>query len=90
MSSGRRGKDKAPRLTAARKQAAVAAGSGLTPLEYMLGIMRDESAETPRRDDMAKAAAPYIHAKLASVQHSGDAADPITVVIRRLSEDDVR
>ncbi len=52
------------RVTAAT-QAAVAA-SGVTPLEYMLEAMRS-AAGTPRADDMAKAAAPYVHAKLAAV-----------------------
>jgi hypothetical protein len=38
--------------------------TGLTPLEYMLGVMRDPQAEYARRDDMAKAAAPYVHSKM--------------------------
>jgi hypothetical protein len=52
-------------------KAAIAA-SGETPLEYMLRIMRDEAAESTRRDDMAKAAAPYLHPRLSSIEHSGD------------------
>jgi hypothetical protein len=52
-------------ITRAQKEAALAGGE--TPLDYMLRVMRDETSETPRRDDMAKAAAPYVHAKLASV-----------------------
>jgi hypothetical protein len=40
---------------------------GETPLEYMLRVMRDATAEPSRRDDMAKAAAPYIHARLSAV-----------------------
>lgn len=40
---------------------------GLTPLEYMMRVMRDESQESSRRDSMASAAAPYIHPKLSSV-----------------------
>lgn len=52
------------------RQAEVAA-SGLTPLEYMLSVMRDEQAPADRRDDMAKASAPYVHPKLAAVEHSG-------------------
>jgi len=40
--------------------------SGEAPLEYMLRVMHDESEPTARRDDMAKAAAPYIHPRLAS------------------------
>src|SRR6478672_6208395 len=48
-------------------KAAIAA-SGETPLEYMLRVMRDTKADTHRRDEMAKAAAPYIHPRLASLE----------------------
>lgn len=54
-----------------REVANGALATGVTPLEYMLKIMRDPLAEPERRDDMAKASAPYIHAKLAAVEHSG-------------------
>jgi hypothetical protein len=37
--------------------------SGITPLEYMLTVMRDAHAEPERRDEMARAAAPYMHSK---------------------------
>lgn len=47
------------------------AETGETPLAYMLRVMRDDTVEDGRRDDMAKAAAPYAHAKLASVEHKG-------------------
>ncbi len=40
---------------------------GLTPLEYMLAAMRDPETPPQRRDDMAKACAPYMHPKLAAV-----------------------
>jgi hypothetical protein len=33
-------------------------------LDYMLRVMRDESADVDRRDLMAIAAAPYLHARL--------------------------
>jgi hypothetical protein len=36
-----------------------------TPLKYMLAVMRDPHADFRRRDDMAKAAAPYCHRKMA-------------------------
>lgn len=45
--------------------------SGLTPLAYMLSIMRNEALDREARMDAAKAAAPYAHAKLAAVEHSG-------------------
>lgn len=41
------------------------------PLDYLLSIMRDEDLPRPDRVDAAKAAAPYVHAKLASVEHKG-------------------
>jgi hypothetical protein len=40
----------------------------LTPLEYMLRVMRDEGEQPARRDDMAKAAAPFIHARLQAIE----------------------
>lgn len=57
-----------------------AAEDGITPLEYMLQIMRgDSDHEDPKimaqrelmRFEAAKAAAPYVHPKLASVEHTG-------------------
>ncbi len=33
------------------------------PLDYMLAVMRDNSVDVARRDRMAVAAAPYLHAK---------------------------
>ena len=55
--------------------------SGLTPLEYMLSVMRDEKADMPLRMDAGKAAAPYVHPKLASLEHKVDAS--VTVNIKR-------
>lgn len=46
-----------------------ASAEGVTPLDYMLKVMRDESQPADRRDRMAMGAAPYMHAK--SVEHSG-------------------
>jgi hypothetical protein len=48
--------------------------SGLTPLEYMLSVMRNESADESRRLDAAKSAAPYVHPRLSAVEHSGEMA----------------
>ena len=36
---------------------------GLSPLEYMLGVMNDDMADDARRDRMAVAAAPFVHAR---------------------------
>jgi hypothetical protein len=44
---------------------------GETPLEYMVRVMRDPMQSNQRRDEMARAAAPYVHAKLlaAKMEH---------------------
>lgn len=36
---------------------------GKSPLDYMLNVMNDETADDDRRDKMATAAAPYMHLK---------------------------
>lgn len=57
-----------------------AAGEGMMPLEYMLARMRDADTESPQRDDMAKAAAPYCHPRLAAIEHTGKDGGPIVVI----------
>jgi hypothetical protein len=37
------------------------------PLDYMLPVMRDPEADPKRRDAMAMAAAPYLHARLSTI-----------------------
>ncbi len=54
----------------ATKQALEAVGAGEMPLEYMLRVMRDHTADEKRRDAMAAAAATYIHPRLSSVTGS--------------------
>lgn len=78
-----------PNKASAERQKKVAA-TGDTPLDYMLKVMRDDKADASRRDDMAKAAAPYVHPKLASMQHTGRNGGPIqTVDLTRLSGDEL-
>ena len=52
-----------------------AQSGGETPIAYMLRVMRDENALSARRDDMAKAAAAYLHAKLSVVYDDDEAQD---------------
>ena len=49
------------------------AEEGITPLEYMLEIMRDPTQEFDTRMDAAKSCAPYMHPKLASVEQKVEA-----------------
>lgn len=60
-----------PNKATQRRQEEVAA-SGVTPLDYMLAMMRDETADPKDRFEAAKASAPYIHPRLAAVDHSGE------------------
>ena len=64
-------KSGAPNKRTAALQEAVAA-SGITPLDYMLAVMRDENNPKDMRLDAANKAAPFVHAKLAAVEHSGE------------------
>ncbi len=43
---------------------AAASKWGMLPRDYMMMVMNDPKAEVHRRDDMAKAAAPYFHGKV--------------------------
>ena len=63
------------KATSARQQAVAATGE--TPLDHMLRVMRDPGNDDQRRDQMAKAAAPYVHPKLAAVEHTGKDGGPI-------------
>lgn len=38
------------------------------PLDYMLMVLSDPGTPEPRKDDMAKAAAPYVHPRLQAIQ----------------------
>jgi hypothetical protein len=51
--------------------------SGLVPLEYMLSVMRDENQPQEVRMEMAKAAAPFVHPRLAAVKVQGDKDAPL-------------
>jgi hypothetical protein len=66
----------APNKANAERQAAIAA-SGLAPLDYLLSVLRDESADPHERMEAAKSAAPYVHPRLASIEHAGKDGSPI-------------
>ena len=54
------------------------AASGLNPVEYMLGVMRDEKVDAERRDRMAAAVAPYVSPKLAVIDSTIRAVVDVT------------
>lgn len=55
--------------------------SGVSPLDYMLEILRDVNQPSAARFAAAKEAAPYVHPRLAAVQHSGDKENPLALVV---------
>jgi hypothetical protein len=57
--------------------------AGVTPLAYMLQVMRDEKAEPERRDRMAAAAAPFIHPQLSNVEAKMWVSIPIVLALVR-------
>lgn len=73
-------------------KAAQIAASGLTPLDYMLRVLRCEAspeadvrtviAHEMMRLDAAKAAAPYVHPRLANVELTGKDGGPLQVTIK--------
>ena len=54
-----------------------AQASGELPIDYMLRVMRDETATDERRDMMAIAAAPYLHARLTRSIYGGAGEGPL-------------
>lgn len=69
-----------------RDVAVKAAAEGLTPLEYMMSVLRNDEADTKDRMWAAEKAAPYIHARLASVEHSGKDGGPMVLEIVRFAD----
>lgn len=69
-----------PNKVTLTKAAEIAAG-GLTPLDYMLQVLRDENRSDAERMDAAKAAAPYAHPKLATMMVKGDKDAPLRTVV---------
>jgi hypothetical protein len=51
----------------------------MTPLNYLLAIMRDEAQDARSRLNAARAAAPYCHARLSSTELSGPDGSAVQV-----------
>ena len=54
--------------------------NGLLPLEFMLTLMRDGNKPDELRAEMAKAAAPYLHARRAPEDKEGKTLAPVLYV----------
>lgn len=75
--TGGRQKGTPNRVTAARE--AEIAESGLTPLDYMLDVLRSPERSDAERFEAAKAAAPYVHPRLSTIEASGPNGGPIPI-----------
>lgn len=64
------------RLTEEQKRA-MAQRAGITPLEYLIFLLRDEAAPTGLKIEAAKAAAPYMHRRMPIAIEGGDADKPL-------------
>ena len=74
-----------PNKATLKREKAIAE-TGLTPLDYMLAVLRNEDNAPDLRLDAAKSAAPYCHPKLATITHNGPDGGPMVFV---LSKEDV-
>ena len=80
MAKGRKtgGRQKGTRNRRTQALMVAVADSGITPLDYMLSVLRVQSASKEDRQWAAQHAAPYVHARLAAVEHSGEIkGDPL-------------
>lgn len=65
---------------------AKAAEGGIMPLDYLLSLLRDTGQDQEVRVDVAKAAAPYLHARLNAVQVGGDQENPLEMIHKVVRE----
>jgi hypothetical protein len=64
-------------------------GTKMTPLDFMLHIVRNPKCSRKDRMDMAKAAAPYVHAKLGSLSPppgGGSGSEPQQYDLTKLTD----
>ena len=63
-----------------------ASAAGMTPVDYLLAVMRNEQLDLPTRLDAAKAVAPYTNPRLASI----DVKARTEVTVSALTEEERR
>src|SRR3974390_1780889 len=83
---GGRQKGTPNRATAAK--AAEIAASGMTPLDYMLAVMRDEPAARPARLGAAAKAPPYVHPRLSAIEYTAPAEPKEDVDLSELNAEE--
>jgi hypothetical protein len=65
---------------------AEAIAAGITPVEFMLGIMRDQDADPKRREWAAEKAAPYLHPRPAPLERTVEIDLPDTSTVAGIDQ----
>ncbi len=65
---------------------AEAINAGITPVEFMLTIMRDEEADPKRREWAAEKAAPYLHPRPAPLERTVEIDLPDTSTVAGIDQ----
>ncbi len=81
-----RGRPPGTRNKATAKRQQLVATTGITPLDFMLERLRAPDASIEERMDAAKAAAPYIHPRLALVQSQSTVEHRFVIELPALPE----
>jgi len=80
------GRQKGTKNKATKAREEMIAMAGDTPLEFLLAAMLNNEFPAATRIDAAKAAAPYVHPRLANVELAGKKDAPLTIEIVRYSD----
>ncbi len=80
------GRPRGSRNKASARREAEVEGGGLTPLAYMLAVLRDEEASMEDRKWAAQHAAPYCHPRLAQQRFEGPGGTNVVVQIVRFTD----
>jgi hypothetical protein len=80
------GRKKGTPNKATAKKAEEIAKSGLTPVDYLLSVMRDTEKQEATRIEAAKAVAPYVHPKLANIELAGKDGGPLQVQVIKFAD----
>ena len=78
---GKGTRNKSTELREAARQASIA-DPGITPLDFLLAVMRDPNYDCHTRIEAAKAALPYVHARRPQAEPKPDDPDFVPLVER--------
>ena len=79
------GRKKGSKNKITRLRAAEIAKSGLTPLEFMLKVLRSKRSNDDDKKWAAEKAAPYCHHRLSTTELTGKEGEPFQLIIAGLS-----